>query len=282
MTTTKILNLESTQSIRAIGLIVTWTPNGDAELGKIVEAFEVAGFGDFTPTARTKKDALRWALVARHSRVNNRVAPTGNGYELITETPVVSTTTVEYNHVMSAWINEDDTVGCDDPARLAEVQSWVAESERRIDGGVMSQKLSAVVRKLNGVSIRANGGAYWLPEKSAAPWLALVEAFKKAGSPMRLQSYSITGDPETVDALVGNVEDQIKAQVANIEEMISDPTQGAKALGARYDEIEKLSVQLGAYKSSLGRNFEALSKYVDDVELRAGQAAMAAQMAANQ
>ena len=45
----------------------------------------------------------------------------------------------------------------------------------------MSQKLSAVVRKLNGVSIRANGGAYWLPEKSAAPWLALVEAFKKAG-----------------------------------------------------------------------------------------------------
>ena len=97
-----------------------------------------------------------------------------------------------------------------------------------------------------------------------------------------LQSYSITGDPETVDALVGNVEDQIKAQVANIEEMISDPTQGAKALGARYDEIEKLSVQLGAYKSSLGRNFEALSKYVDDVELRAGQAAMAAQMAANQ
>lgn len=286
-----VQNVEQARGhLDTMGIIVTWSPNGEARLEDIKAAFASIGLGELAPKARDFRKALMAALTNKFSRKNRRVAPAGKGYEVLIEHPVADAVRVETEHLLSAWIEtegEDQFVVTDietfeldggnyTAQNLAE---WVGEAKRRVDGTAIGESLSAIGTALGGIPIRDAGGGYWLPQKSIGRWAALVEALDAAGRPVRMCVWDTAATPRSIESTLGAVESLVERKCESIMNEIGKGTLGVRALDTKTSEVEGLVAQLDGLKSVLGQGIEALAEKALKVQGAVVKAGMAAQAA---
>lgn len=286
-----IQNVEGVRGhLDTMGIIVTWSPNGEARLDHLRDACASIGFEALAPKPRDFKKALMAALTHKFSRKNRRVAPAGKGYEVLIEHPVEGAVRVETEHLLSAWIEVEgeeqfvvtDTSSfvLDGVAHTADdLAEWVAEAKRRVDGTAIGESLSAIGAALGGIPIRDAGGGYWLPSGSIGRWTALCEALNEAGRPVRMCVWDAAGTPRSIESTLSAVESMVERKCEQIMGEVARGTMGVRALDTKTAEVEALVAQLDGLRGALGRGVEALSAKATAVQTAVVRAGMAAQAA---
>jgi hypothetical protein len=272
-----VLNAEGVRKIEGLGLVVAWSPNGEADLQKMDDAFASIGFGEFAPKQRELKEALRAALVAEYSKKNQRVAPCGPGYEVTKEIQIEGEIRNRHEHVLSAWVERDkhsgaETILVQEPEMVNDVMQWVAEAQKKVDSTAIGAALTSTVDALKGVKIRDAGGAYWLPPASVARWLQLVDALNGAGRPVRLREFEQAATPRTIASVLDSVEAHVVSVLDVMMTEIEKGTLGERALGKKQQEAMDLADQLTEYEGVLGEKLDAVRQRIAEVNLRAMQA----------
>jgi hypothetical protein len=268
------------KTVGAVGLIVTWTPSGEANEQSIKNAFDGAGLGTFAPKPRALKEALKTALVEEYSKKNTRVAPVSTGYEVLHETPVEGEFRVDTSHVLSAWIEKAperggvEQIRCDDAEAAPGLVEKVENARKRVEGAAVGEALALVAQNaLNGVRIRDGGGAYWIPQSSVATWFTLADALDTVRGGVTTRPFTVSGDDRTVKSLVESAVAKVEADVANLYEKIGSGTLGAKALVTQAEGAVKLAEQIAVWESTLGESLASLRAKVEDAQVAASQAA---------
>ncbi len=272
-----MMNVQGSQKIDGLGMVVAWSPNGDADLQKMADAFAAIGFGEFAPNPRDLKEALRAALVAEFSKKNRRVAPCDPGYEVTQEIKIEGEIRNRHEHILSAWIERDKASGAeivcvDDPALVNDVLGWVQEAQRKVDSTAIGAALTKTVEALKGIKIRDAGGAYWLPPASVARWLQLADALNNAGRPVRLREFEQAATPRTVASVLDAVESHVASTLDSMLTEIEKGTLGERALAKKQQETMDLADQLTEYESVLGSKLDVVRTRIAEVNLRAMQA----------
>lgn len=280
--TVAVVQNEGAASIAAMGLIVTWKAGGEAQQQGVEDIFAGVGFGNDAPKPRTIRDSLHSGLVDLFSKKNRPVRPTKRGYEVVQEHATEDGTANTREPVVAAWVERDkasggEVVRVDVVEQYDAVKAATDAAQKRVDGTSIGKALSTVAgARLGGFSIREGGGAYWIPPASVETWEKLSAGLAKTGA-VRFRKFTVTGDADTVDSLVDSVEDKIEAVLNGI---ISDLDDGkvktARGLTARSEEAAALVEQLGQWEAVLGRALDTFRTKVEEVQVRAAQAALAA------
>jgi len=273
---------ETVDTIKAMGLIVTWSAGGsEAQHQAAEDAYAAVGLGEYAPKPRTSRDSLHAGLVDIYSRKNRPVRPTPRGYEIVEETPTADGLHLTREHVVSAWIERDRASGAevirvDVPARFDEVKAAADSAARRVDGTAIGQSLTAVcARALKGALIREAGGAFWIPPSSVATWNVLTEKLAATGA-VKFRKFTVTGDAETVDSIVDSARSKVEGLLAQLTSDLDKGTLGPRALTARAEEASRLADEIGSWESVLGRALDTIREKAEEVQVRAAQAALAA------
>lgn len=287
----RVQNVEQAKAFDNMGVIVTWTKNGEANLESIEAAFAKVGMQDIAPKRRETKQALRAALASRFSKKNRRVAPAGDGYEVLIEHPIEGARRVKQEHVISCWIEADEngheSIVTDAPSfevenmihSVNDICAWVEEAKRRVDSDAISSALVEAGRKLNGIAIRDGGGAYWLPRGSIGRWMSLVEGLNAAGRPMVMGSWTTSATSVSIQSTIDSVGAHVDRKCDELLASITSGSLGLRALDTKTNEAMELVAQLTEYEKVLGQGLENLKAKVLDVKTASVQAAMVAHAA---
>ena len=273
---------ETVDNIKALGLIVTWSAgHAEAQHQASEDSFAAVGLGDLAPKPRTLRDSLHCGLVETFSRKNRPVRPTPRGYEVVEESAINGGINLTREHVVAAWIERDkssgaETIRVDVPEQFDAVKAATDAAARRIDGTAIGKALTDVASKvLKGVLIREAGGAFWLPPSSVATWNVLTEKLAATGA-VKFRKFTVTGDSDTVDSLVDSAKSKVEAMLNSLVGDLDKGTLGPRALSARAEEASRLAEEITAWESVLGRALDAFREKVEEVQVRAAQAALAA------
>jgi hypothetical protein len=280
--TVPVVANEDACAIPALGILVTWKAGGEAQQQECENVFASVGFGNDAPKPRTIRDSLHAGLVSEFSRKNRPVRPTPRGYEVVQETPTEDGKNLTREHVVAAWIERDRAAGSevvrvDNAAHFDAVKAATDAAQKRVDGTSIGKALSTVAgSRLGGFSIRDGGGVYWVPPAAAETWAKLAQGLTKTGV-VRFRQFTVTGDAETVDSLVDSVEAKIEAVLSEIvADLDGGKVKTARGLTARSEEAAALVEQLGQWETVLGRALDSFRTKVEEVQVRAAQAALAA------
>jgi len=272
---------ETVDNIKALGLIVTWSAGHcEAQHQAVEDGFASVGLGDLAPKPRTLRDALHTGLVAEFSRKNRPVRPTPRGYEVVEESAINGGINLTREHVVAAWIERDknsggETIRVDVADKFDAVKAAADAAARRVDGTAIGKALTDVAsRVLKGVLIRDAGGAFWIPPTSVATWNTLTEKLAKTGA-VKFRKFTVTGDSDTVDSLVDSAKSKVESMLAALIGDLDKGTLGPRALSARAEEASRLAEEITAWESVLGRALDAFREKVEEVQVRAAQAALA-------
>lgn len=271
--------------VPALGIIVTWSAGRtEAQQQDVENGFASVGLGDLAPKARTLRDSLHAGLVEEYSQKNQPVRPTPRGYEVVRETGTAEGTHLTREHVVSAWIEREassgtDKVRVDLPERYDAVIAATEAARKRIDGTAIGKALTEVASTaLKGVLIRDAGGAFWLPPESMAAWVTLSEKLRSTGA-VKFRKFTVTGDADTVDSLVDSATAKVEGILSTLTSDLDKGTLGPRALTGRAEEAQKLTEEILAWESTLGRALDAIREKAEEVQVRAAQAALAAMTA---
>lgn len=271
-------------TVEGCGIIVTWSPAGEADLQGVGDAFAKVGLGKLAPAQRTLKDALRAALVAQYSKKNRRVAPTPRGYEVVDEVAAADGLSNEHVHVVSAWVEKNasggEVVRCDDQHLAAELVEATAAARKRVEGAAVSEALATVAQQnLAGTRIRDGGGAYWLPQSSVATWFALTDALEAVRGGVTTRPFTVTGDERTLQSVISTALAKVDAIVNETYEKIEAGKTGPKGLTNQAEAVANVAEQITVWESALGGSLEALRQKMYDAQMAATRAASLAQQA---
>jgi len=286
-----VQNVEEVRGhLDTMGIIVTWSPNGEARIEDMRAACGAIGFANLAPKPRDFKKALMAALTSRFSKKNRRVAPAGDGYEVLVEHPIPGQRRVQQEHVFSAWIEvegEEQFVVCDvegfnlDGATYTaeDVAVWVGEAKQKVDGTAIGEALSSIGAALGGIPIRDAGGGYWIPAGSIGRWSALTEALEEAGRPVRMSVWDTASTARSIKSTIESIEAMVDKKCDGIMDEVTSGKLGVRALDTKTDEAIELVNQLAEYEATLGHGLEALRTKILSVQNATVKAGMAAQAA---
>lgn len=283
--TVQVVENEGAAAIPALGILVTWKAGGEAQQQETENIFASVGFGGDAPKPRTVRDALHAGLVYEFSKKNRPVRPTPRGYEVVQETATETGINLTREHVVAAWVERDRAAGSemvrvDVPEKFDVVKAATEAAQKRVDGTAIGKALATVAgARLGGFSIREGGGVYWLPPSAVPAWEKLAGGLAKTGA-VRFRKFTVTGDADTVDSLVDSVEARVEAVLADIAADIDGgKVKTARGFTARSEEAAALVEQIGQWESVLGRALDTFRNKVEEVQVRAAQAALAAMTA---
>jgi hypothetical protein len=279
---TVVVEGRSLGTVEGCGIIVTWSPAGEADMQGVNDAFAKVGFGKLAPAQRTLKDALRAALVAQYSKKNRRVAPTPRGYEVVDEVATADGLSNEHQHVVSAWIEKNSSGGevvrCDDTGLSAELVEAVEAARKKVEGAAVAEALATVAQQqLAGTRIRDGGGAYWLPQSSVATWFTLTDALEQVRGGVTTRPFTVSGDERTLQSVIATALAKVDAVVNETYVKIESGKVGPKGLTNQAEQVSLVAEQITVWESALGGSLEALRQKMYDAQMAATRAASLAQ-----
>lgn len=231
------------------------------------------GMGEMMPAERTDAAALKAALASycverkKNDKENNQIVELAvqahkdqgkHGYDVATVRRGVerNSTTQQFGAKVTAGVVEITHGYCDDSRAL---QRSYQHFKTELSGSAVSGFLVKAVGMLNGVTLRANGGVYWMPAASIEKWEMIAKAVETAGGyndEKRLvnQCYLLRTpmDAQTFRAVRDAISAEIMAESQAIADEITGGQIGEEALENRKEKLAGLVDRVEAYEGILG------------------------------
>lgn len=277
-------------SAQSTGAIVWWHLTGDTDIKRLQEAWEEQGLDpEWLPGLPSEKVALTRAVddVIKSNRVRKKHRISDAHWSIFDVKADQEST--EFQEQCRVALSDHKTpVVTPDTHPLAPQLSYHfnlhrAKLEARDIGTWLSTKM---LDKVNAVSLRQNGGIYFVHRDHVETFQKVRLALKKATSHLMFEMQAMKND-EAVEAILFAITAEAEAQAQAVEADLDAHDQadedakgngkmGGRALRTRHEQCEKMIKKVEAYEKLLDRSLADMRARLEDLAVSSMEAAMIA------
>lgn len=271
--------MTTASGIRAGGFAVFWCL-GATNRKVLKDQLDAIGYGCYLPEMRSPYAAMLSA--ARHvytprNDKDRHFMPRGTKNEEAVDV-VVETLGENGKNAYSHW----DTLAWDAITKQPmdcldfDIVNREYEHQRSIlHSTSVTNMLVKLVCSVGGVTLRPEGGFYWIPERRRERWEKIVAAVHMSGmpeDPNHLYALNLVYDDAMRNAVIASLVREIEADVKKMNDKLAvtgDDALGKRALETRKDLALQLTKKVQEYEEMLGVAQTELRKRLDEVMTRA-------------
>lgn len=268
--------------LRVDGAVTFWSLGVSSVLDTIktgLEAIDPA-FAKHAPKRRTKAAVLHDALARIFPKALLRPLDKKDGFAVLQEVRFRDEVQTICTHAVAV----DEQTGAIDMRRgydYALYSRLVYEFQAQeliVKPAQVAACLVGCIYELNGVTLRPNGGFYWLSDAALPHWNQITEVVQRAG---KNSVYQITHDfnANTIRAVRDAILAEAEKEANDILDSVESGKLGERALNARASDAEALQRKVEEYERLLGEALPAAAAIARKAELTSISAKLSAQTA---
>lgn len=269
--------MNTNRTLEIVGAVTFWNCDKQNDLAAIKEGLDELGYGDCAPHARTAFAASKVALTESFGTADHIIRALDNNIGLAVYHETQGNDGNEYDLRCLVRIEADDEIAIELHGAAAgngDIRDRIRERFTTALGQVcataIGTALSKLTTKLAGLSLRPNGGVYWIPEYNRARFEKVAEVFEKAGKNGRTQVHMLqtARDDRAVRAVHRSLIKEVTDECTKIRDEIATRGDGItdRWRTSRESELEAMMTKLGSYESLMEESLVDLRKLVTDVK----------------
>lgn len=249
------------------GSVVYWALGDGTNYETLSTFLSGLGFGQYTPEKMTEYASLRQALEEEFPK--DTVFPVKdakNTFEVVRIKKDSYDKRNDYEHVATAWVNEDGTLDADRTYNMDmyAVRDKFAQLRNTVPFSNVSRALVKIVQHLGGTTLRENGGVYWVPTAMWDRWSDVVKAVEVCGSRNRIFNLRAVYDEYSLTAIREALTNEIKREAENIDKALSAPEATESSMTRAIHNAQRLRDKIIAYESAFNVTLGDLKTLLDD------------------
>lgn len=273
------------------GAVVFWRMARQTHRQEIRDGLDSLGLADHAPDQRSPLACLKDALGEVYEEKGTRqvVRPIKNGktkgFAVVVEKPdEVARAGDAWGEVKAtAILDEEDGRLSLDPAdydKRVAIQEGMARAAEWVGASACGAALVKLVEDYcDGVSLKPNGGVYWVREDRLDEWACIAEVFEKARTdnedkPNAVYVMRVVADEQMARAVGDALTAEIEAELASIEADIADGNLQEQACINRLRKTGSLEAKVKRYEAAFALPLTALREAIDRAAVAAAQAAV--------
>ena len=283
------------------GSVIWWRLAKSTSLEAVTDGFKWLGLEKYVPEARTAMSCLRAGLEDRYQvddkkteRLVIRSMP--KGFVVVKEQPK------DDKRAGDDWGEVVATVKLSDDEKDVEVDPWdrtihdeivaaMQEAGEWLTSGAIGGALVKII-EVWGLSLRPNGGVYWLPKDMVSCWDAVATVIVKASAakdkhgkdvdPNRVIKLNVEADTDMVEAIGDILTNEVEAELSRMEDELNSGSLGTRGIETREARAQHLLDKVAKYEESFATKLAGLQERFARAEQTAAMAKLAALVKAEQ
>jgi hypothetical protein len=272
--------MNDVKTLSIAGAAVYWNCAAESDREKIAEELAAIGQEDLAPGKRTAFAAAKRAAQNCYSGAGYHIGNLKDRAGVTIERVVHSDDTEnEYPQVAYLLVDEatgdiktlaviDTTLNTDQRIGLREsLRKSYEQALEQCGASSVGIALTKACDKLGGVSLRDNGGVWFIPEFSLDLFKKITSVFERNGNHGRskVQSLTVAKTDETIRGVHDSLCGGITQRIVDIRtELAADA--GKRLRKNRKAEVEKLLDQAKAYESLLDSSLDDTKKALEELK----------------
>ena len=255
----------------AAGAMTYWSLGQQTDPQILQNGLSQFGLPDYSPKPRTWLMSLKAALAEMFAKPEELVRPLKNrkkdGYTVVVEKKGKYENT--YTREVNAGVDPDSghvqiTAGY---ANISELQRLANHFHRVLPSSSVSDMLTKIIHEqLGGVSLKTNGGLYFIPEDSIRSWqdiIMVVEAAAVEPTTNDLSVVPLEMNDMTLRDIKRSITREIEAAAECLRKDIVENKLGDDALLNRAVRASQLRDRIRRYETILGHTLEVCHQNLD-------------------
>lgn len=283
------------------GSVIWWRLAKSTSLEALSSGFKNLGLEEYVPEARTAMSCLRAALTDRYEVEDKKterlvVRSVPKGFVVVKERPKDSKSAGDdWGEVVAkVCLSEDEKDVLLDPFDYDIRQQIVAamtEAKKWLSGSAVGGALVKII-EIWGLSLRPNGGVYWLPKDMVPCWDAVASVVVNASArkdkdgedvePNRIFKLNVEADTDMVEAIGDILTNEVESELSRMEYELVHGDLGQRAIETRENKTQHLLDKVAKYEQSFAKKLVGLQERFARAESAAAQAKLAALVRAEQ
>lgn len=283
------------------GSVIWWRLAKSTSLEALSDGFKRLGLEDYIPEPRTAMSCLRAALSDRYEvedkkteRLVVRTVP--KGFVVVKERPKDDKGAGDdWGEVVAKVILSDNEqeVLLDpfDYEIRSQIVAAMQEAKKWLSSGAVGGALVKII-EVWGLSLRPNGGVYWLPKDMVSCWDAVTSVIVSASAqkdkdgkdadPNRVFKLNVEADTDMVEAIGDILQNEVESELSRMERELASGDLGTRAIETREARAQHLLDKVAKYEHAFQKKLEGLQEQFARSEATAAMAKLAAIVKAEQ
>lgn len=283
------------------GSVIWWRLAKSTRLETLASGFKAQGLENYIPEPRTAMSCLRAALTDRYEVEDKKterlvVRSVPKGFVVVKETPKdAKRAGDDWGEVVATvQLSEDEQDVLLDPWDHdihAQIVAAMTEAKKWLSSGAVGGALVKII-EVWGLSLRPNGGVYWLPKDMVSCWDAVTNVVVTASAktdgagkdvdPNRVFKLNVEADTDMVEAIGDILTNEVEVELSRIEYELQSGNLGQRAIETREARAQHLLNKVAKYEASFQKKLTGLQEQFARSESAAAMAKLAAIVKAEQ
>lgn len=275
------------QHVPTAGAIVWWRLSGEVDVDTLAAAWAAAGGEESAlPHSPSPVVALRRAVDTLRAR-RQLVRPLGRGagFAIVKEREVEDARELDYTVLITIKLNEIGRVIVEGMPNASpefvvrakrEVEQAFEHHLATLDTTDFSSWLVRLMPKVDAVSLRAQGGIYFVPQHAVERVRMVAQVLRQVSSHVVNRVPAMHGD-DAVAAILDAITEEADDEAARMERDIAEERCGEKGFESRITQCDNVQSKVARYEELLGQKLDHVRKRLDALKARLSLAALKAQ-----
>ncbi len=255
----------------AAGAMTYWSLGQQTDPQILTNGLGQLGLPDYSPKPRTWLTSLKAALAEMFAKPEELIRPLKNrkrdGYTVVVEEKGVSQNT--YTREVNASVDPDSghvqiTAGYAD---VTELQRLTRHFHRVLPSSSVADMLTNIIhQQLGGISLKANGGLYFIPEDRITTWrnvIMVVEAAAVEPTTNDLSVVPLELNEMTLRDIKRSICREVESEAERLRKDIAENSLGTDALLNRAVRASQLRDRIRQYEQILGQALDVCHQNLD-------------------
>lgn len=262
------------------GCVVLWRITKSTNLESLQTNLTKLGLGQFCPEARSQMSCLRSALDSVFEPNDGEkisIQPVKGGFAVVTESRNQDVSAGEdWGTVRAvARIGEDGEVTLDpyNDAGICAIRAAMESVARWVPAASVGKALIKIIEASGGVSLRTEGGVYWLPQEKIAAWEVVANVFTRAsahedaeGNPAKrtaIYALRVIADDAMIAAVGDALTAEVELELQRIEQELQESDLQDRAIENRITKTSLLLDRVKRFETAFKRPLSALTQQIE-------------------
>jgi hypothetical protein len=254
----------------AAGAMTYWSLGQQTDPAILQNGLSQLGFPDYVPKPRSWQMSLKAGLAEMFAKPEELVRPLKNrkkdGYTVVVEEKGKYENT--YTREVNACVDPEDgrvsiTVGYADEYQL---QRLTNHYHRVLPASSVADMLTKIIDHLGGISLKTNGGLYFLPEEQVGKWMNVIMVVEAAAVEPTTNDLSVVPlemNEMTMRDIKRSISREIESEAERLRKDIAENKLGDEALLNRAVRASQLRDRIRQYETILGEALQVCHQNLD-------------------